>query len=463
MAKPILNVVPAYDVSNGVTLTFDANYGTSLVRGSKVTIYDQNQNVVAWHIYTPSTYELAGSQHILPDKDVLLNESITPDSYDTTATYNAGAIVSFDGSTYISLVPNNIDNAPDESPSYWEKILDGVGILSYTSDDFNTDYVNETQFQYCIQTFVDYTISSNVITLVGLSNSSNIRGAWVLPTPTITIDLPPTHTVGVDEAIETTSCTIGVTYDTNQTTSIGSVYNPMEHLNFTLKRDNNGSWENVTSKEVYNSGTRVSDTEYYLNYTFSELANNTKYIIEIVAHSLLGMDITSFSIPFIVDAITYQISTFNIENDCENGRIAINSKIIDIVGKSNREVDNGEIDLTNGGYCQWDDGFSTTNNWMNRIWGYDFEVADTIPSAQSIIHMESSTTNGVIDGYVVEDGENYRFDLYVYPTGYGGVTNYYRSNAFSTLGTQSNPLCIIFGFDYDNTGTYFVEVVEMGG
>ena len=68
MATPILNTVNSYSVSDGVTLTFNANYGTNLVRGSIVTIMDMESNVLAYHIYIPSTYAEAATTHILPSK-----------------------------------------------------------------------------------------------------------------------------------------------------------------------------------------------------------------------------------------------------------------------------------------------------------------------------------------------------------------------------------------------------------
>ena len=60
---------------------------------------------------------------------------------------------------------------------------------------------------------------------------------------------------------------------------------------------------------------------------------------------------------------------------------------------------------------------------------------------------------------MIEDPNGYRFDLYVYPSGYDGVSSYFQSNVVNGLGTQSNPLCILIGFDYDNSGTYYVHIL----
>lgn len=450
MATPILDIVPSYSVDNGVTLTFDANYSTNLIRGSKVTIRDQERNILATHIYIPDTYNEASVQHVIPSKQALINESIAPSAYSSGVTYQVDAIVTYNGSTYrcIKLAYNH---APDEI-DYWVKVATDEVILSYVSEDFNTKYVNETQLQFIVTVFVGYMVLDYNITLIGEGGDSNVMSAWLLPQPTIIFDTIPT-------TIDTTSYVIGLTYDTNQTQSIGRVYNPPQSMTFTLYRYINDVWELVAGEDqIYNSGTPISDTSYYANYSFNSLINGVTYKILVSIKSLLGMNVIAETPSFTVDAITYQISSFDVINDSCNGKVDIVSKIADVIGESDVEAQDGEIDLTNN-TCTWAQGLGFTNNWTSRFWAYNLHIADAIEQRQAIVHYESSSTGGVIDGYMVEDPNGYRFDLYVYASGYDGVVNYYQSNVVNTVGTQSNPICILIGFDYTNSGTYYVRVL----
>ena len=453
MATPILDIVPSYDVSSGVTLDFNSNYGTNLVRGSKVTICDQNNNILATHIYIPNTYTLASTQHVIPSKQALINESTVPSAYSASVAYDIDAVVSYSGSTYICI--QSASGVPPTNIEYWQLILDGVAPVASVTSSFASTYVNEQQLQYYVTIFVGYTVSSNQIVLSGESGRSNARSAWTLPTPTATID-----TIGEDGSIGTTSYVLGINYNTNQVSTIGKVYNPPQQILLNLYRQTSSGWElSQTSGEVYNSGSQLSDTTYYMNYSFDGMVNGDTYYIELQLQTLLGMEVAAQSNQFTIDADTYQIGAFSVENDACNGRVVITSNITDIDGESSAEPVDGELDVTNGGYCTWEQGVSFTNNWTMRFWGYDFTIADTIPSDQRVIHLTSTESSGVIDGYFVEVDGGYRFDLYVCPVGYDNVTNYYQSNVVSTTGTQTSPLCILIGFDYDNSGSYYVQIL----
>ena len=452
MATPILNIVPSYSVDNGVVLNFDSNYGTNLLRGSSVTIYDQNLNFIATHFYIPSTYNEASSQHVIPSKQALLNESVMPNAYESTINYPIDAIVTYSGATYKCIQPAY--NVPPTDPSYWVRLIDAEAKLSYIAIDFEDKYVDETQLQFVVNVFVNYEVDSYTgdITPIGESSPSNTKSAWALPIPTITFDTIPS-------AIDTTSYTIGFTYYTNQTISSGLVYNPPQNVEFVLYRLINGEWEVVSDDNIYNSGILIGDNEHYINYPFYSLSNGATYKVEVIIQSLLGMIVTSTTNEFVVDAVTYQISTFSVNNDSCNGKVDITSNITDIKGESNQTPQGGAINLTGvGDYCSWADGLAFTNNWTMRLWGYDFNVADSIDAEQAIVHIASDSTNGIIDGYIIETQGGYRFDLYVYPTGYDGVVSYFQSNVVATLGNENNPLCIVIGFDYDVSGTYYVNI-----
>lgn len=453
MTTPILDIVPSYDVSSGVTLDFNSNYGTNLVRGSQVTIRDQNNNILATHIYIPNTYALASTQHIIPSKQALINESVTPSAYSASTTYNIDAVVSYLNKTYICI--QQASGIAPTNDAYWQLLVNGVAPVAYVSDNFETAYVNEKQLQYYVTIFVGYRVVANQVVLSGESGASNTRGAWTLPTPTVTID-----NIGESGSIATTSYTLGINYNTNQVATISKVYNPPQQILLNLYRRVGSNWELFqTSGEIYNSGSQLSDTSYYMNYSFEGMVNGDTYYIELQLQTLLGMSVTTQSNQFTINATTYQISSFSVENDSCNGRVIITSDIVDIYGESSSEPIDGELDITNGGYCTWTEGLSFTNNWTMRFWGYDFTVADTIPSDQRVVHLTSAESNGVIDGYFVEVENGYRFDLYVYPIGYDGVTNYYQSNIVSTLGSQTNPLCVLVGFDYDSSGSYYVQIL----
>ena len=455
MATPILDIVPSYDVNNGVTLTFNSNYGTNLIRGSQVVIRDQNQNVIARHTYIPNTYNEASTRHIIPSKQALLNESVAPNAWDgDTVTYPVDAIVTYNNDTYCCIKATTLGILPTDE-EYWVKVATGEATLSYVSSDFNTKYVNEAQLQFSITVFVGYTISNYIVSFVGESFNSNIRSAWALPNATVTFDAIPA-------SIDTTSYTLGLTYNTNQTSSAGRVYAPPQSMEFTLYSLNDTEWEQVGDTNfIYNSGSRLNDTLYYANYSLYSLANGNKYKVRVKINSLLGMTTQAETPPFTVNATTYQISSFEVINDSCNGKVDIVSRIVDVSGESNVTPENSELDLSNDGdYCTWNQGLGFTNNWTSRFWGYDFHVTDDVNDpTQAILHFESDVTGGVIDGYMVEDPNGYRFDLFIYPSGYGGVSSYFQSNVVDNLGTQVNPLCILIGFDYDNFGTYYVRIL----
>lgn len=454
MATPILDIVPSYDVDTGVTLTFNSNYGTNLIRGSQVVIRDQNQNVIAKHIYIPNTYNEASTQHIIPSKQALLNESVAPDAWDDAVTYPVDAIVTYGGDTYRCRQATTLGILPTDE-EYWTKVATGEAILADTSADFNTKYVNETQLQFLITVFVGYVVAEYVVSFTGESFNSNVRSAWVLPSASVTFDTIPA-------SIDTTSYTIGLTYNTNQVLSVGRVYNPPQSMEFILYRFNNDMWEQVGAKElIYNSGSQISDSSYYANYPVYSLANGNIYKVHVTINSLLGMTTQAETSTFTVDATTYQISSFKVINDSCNGKVDIISEIVDVVGESNVTPSDSELDLTGAdAYCTWNRGLGFTNNWTSRFWAYDLHVTDDVNDpTQAIIHYESTVAGGVIDGYMVEDPNGYRFDLFVYPSGYDGVSSYFQSNVVDNVGTQANPLCILIGFDYDNSGTYYVQIL----
>lgn len=454
MATPTLSTINSYSVSNGVTLTFDANSGTNLVRGSILTILDMDSNILATHIYIPNTYEEAAVTHILPSKMALTNESTTPSAYSSSTSYIIDDIVSYNGATY-RCIQNSVGNVPTDN-DYWVWLGNAIGAFSYISSDFATDYTNETQYQYYIQTFVSY---EDDLTLSGESENSNKRSAWTLPQPTVTID-----TIGENGEINTTSYTIGVTYDTNIATSIiSNVYNPPNFVRFDLyKLDDGDSILYQSSGDVYNGGTMLTPTDYYMNHNFSGMVNGEQYQVKVTVHSLLGMIAIGISNIFTVNADVYEIGAFTTEGDYCNGRIVVQSDIRIIDGRSDVVPENGEIDLTNS-TAIWDTGFSFTNNWTIRLWGYDFNVAESVPSEDRILHLSSSTTNGVLDAYMLEDASDntkVKIGIYIYPTGYANsVVQYYESNSVAKSSiTSSTPLFILIGFDYDNTGAYTVKI-----
>lgn len=457
MATPTLNVIDSYSVINGVEIDFNANSGTNLVRGSVLTILDMSGNVIAWHIYIPSTYAEAATKHVLPSKTAIINESSTPSAYSASTPYIVDDVVSYNGSTYICINASTGNNPTDSA--YWTLLGNAVGAFSYVVNDFTTNYIDEQQYQYYISTFVNY---DNSLTLVGQSDDSNKRATWTLPQPSISID-----TIGTNNVINTTSYTFGITYDTNITTSIiDYVFNPPQVCVFNLYQqiDNFGGRKLVkTSGDVYNGGTVLNNNEYYMNYDFAGMANGNIYLFEVIITSYLGMTSSYISQPFTVEANTYELGAFSVSNDGCNGRIQIKSEIVTIEGESTVEPVDGEIDLTDNANVTWRNGVSFTNNWTLRIWGYDFKIAENIPSSDRILHLFSSTTNGIIDAYILEDNSDdtkIKVGLFVYPQGYSNsVVSYFESNSITLSSiSQSTPLFILIGYDYDNTGSYYVKI-----
>lgn len=113
-------------------------------------------------------------------------------------------------------------------------------------------------------------------------------------------------------------------------------------------------------------------------YTFSGMANDTSYYVELSGSTVNNTPVSSglllFTIRYIQPA---SFAICDLANNCENGFIQISSNIVSIDGKSEPDppkyIDNKEVDLTDdGSWVQWDEGFNIQNDFTMRIWGRSF-------------------------------------------------------------------------------------------
>lgn len=119
-------------------------------------------------------------------------------------------------------------------------------------------------------------------------------------------------------------------------------------------------------------------------YTFSGMANDTSYYIELSGTTINNTPVSSglmlFSIRYIQPA---SFAICDVVNDCKNGFIQISSNIVSIDGVSEPDppkyIDNKEVDLTDdSSWVKWNEGFNIQNDFTMRIWGRSFNENENI-------------------------------------------------------------------------------------
>lgn len=131
-----------------------------------------------------------------------------------------------------------------------------------------------------------------------------------------------------------------------------------------------------SNKEQISQSAILYDGLY--QYTFSGMANDTSYYVELSGSTINNTPVSSglllFTIRYIQPA---SFAICDLVNNCQNGFIQISSNIVSIDGKSEPDppkyIDNKEVDLTDkGSWVQWDEGFNIQNDFTMRIWGRSF-------------------------------------------------------------------------------------------
>lgn len=131
-----------------------------------------------------------------------------------------------------------------------------------------------------------------------------------------------------------------------------------------------------SNKEQISQSAILYDGLY--QYTFSGMANDTSYYVELSGSTINNTPVSSglllFTIRYIQPA---SFAICDLVNNCQNGFIQISSNIVSIDGKSEPDppkyIDNKEVDLTdNGSWVQWDEGINIQNDFTMRIWGRSF-------------------------------------------------------------------------------------------
>lgn len=138
--------------------------------------------------------------------------------------------------------------------------------------------------------------------------------------------------------------------------------------------------------EISNSGLLYTED---LIYTFNGFSNNTSYYIKLIAETINGTAIETNLISFAVQYIDPSIFAIaGLENLYDNGCIQISSNIVAIDGETNMNpvvyIDHTKIDLTDGYYVKWEQGFNIANNFTLSIWGSDFQDNEQIITLSNI-------------------------------------------------------------------------------
>ena len=131
-----------------------------------------------------------------------------------------------------------------------------------------------------------------------------------------------------------------------------------------------------TSNEIY---IQDKTLPYTMSYTFAGFRNNTKYYIECIGVSDAGVQVDTGKVDFLTAFDVPEVfSNIVLVNDCENGYIVFQSNVTAIDGETPRYpiyVDNAAIDLRgDGDYIAFNEGYTVTDDFTARIWGYDFDT-----------------------------------------------------------------------------------------
>lgn len=148
-----------------------------------------------------------------------------------------------------------------------------------------------------------------------------------------------------------------------------------------------------SNKEKISQSAILYDGLY--QYTFSGMANDTSYYVEISGVTVNNTPVSSGLILFTIRYI--QPASFaicDLINNCQNGYIQISSNIVSIDGKSEPDppkyIDDKEVDLTDeGNWVQWDEGFNIQNDFTMRIWGRSFKDDETIVTMKNELDTET--------------------------------------------------------------------------
>lgn len=168
-----------------------------------------------------------------------------------------------------------------------------------------------------------------------------------------------------------------------------------------------------TSNTLYNTSTTLP---FVGSYLFSGFEDKTSYFIEVNGVTTGGTEITTGRINFTTNYSAFDTFSFLfLTNNCNGGYITIESNIIGIDGTTNPTnptyINNEEIDLRNGGYVEWKDGYNITGDWTMRMWGRAL-----IPNNETI---RFSNMNGdIISVWYKQDDTQVWFEMRACNTGY---------------------------------------------
>lgn len=139
---------------------------------------------------------------------------------------------------------------------------------------------------------------------------------------------------------------------------------------------------NVLLYDVYKNLVSSSGVEYVQNgtppyigeYTFNGFDNNSAYFVQLKIITQEGTEVSTELQEFTVKYAHPDIFTlFELNNNCEEGYITLNSNLVVIDGESYPHppvyINDKEVDLRPYNYwVQWSKGYSISNDFLMRAW-----------------------------------------------------------------------------------------------
>ena len=329
----------------------------------EINAFDVSKGTTIYFTITSSTEFIRSS--IVTFTDVLTGEDVAENAYSTTQLFN--------------IIPSN---------------LEGL----------------ENGKQYNIRVDVYTQVDPTGHESAGTSVAKSI---WCLPTPELEITRP--DGTSPTTVIETNSYTFDasfIMYDDPSLTSL--ILNRIQSYKFDLYNGTIGSSTLVESSDlIYGTGTKISDVEYLLQYTFNGLENYNSYYIVLSITTEQGMDnqaISTYILPAL-DDITFAVA--EVKNNSCNGYIEVKSNITNIAGYTNADfiTGSGEIYLTNeGDFVVW--GYNPEDG--EEEYSISFPTGDwsMLISAKELSTSSASPTTPNDESFILRMGD-YRLSNYL--------------------------------------------------
>lgn len=177
--------------------------------------------------------------------------------------------------------------------------------IEYETGKTSADFANDKQYYATIQTYTDTDGTT------GASGASVAKVFYCLNPLTVTM-------AAIDPSIDTTSCNIVATYNTNAPAGVNNV---ASQYVFNLYTSNGVLAQ--TSGVIVGAGTEQDTDEYQISYNFTGLNVGTSYYAIVTISTIQGMIATGTTTTFLVDPVVPTLASVNVSNNACNGVIDI--------------------------------------------------------------------------------------------------------------------------------------------